>query len=109
MKYFKYLATVIALLSSNNAGALSLNDAISESLANNLLLKMESNSVDIAEEASDFARAPPLLARRVVRGAAEQAVCREREDPRRAAPAATRRLLLRPLAAHPHMDICIWI
>ena len=50
MKYFKYLATVVALLSSNNAGALSLNDAISESLANNLLLKMEANNVDIAEE-----------------------------------------------------------
>jgi outer membrane protein len=50
MKYFKYLATVVAFLSSSNAGALSLNDAISESLANNLLLKMEANSVDIAEE-----------------------------------------------------------
>ena len=50
MKYFNYLATVVALLLSNNAGALSLNDAISESLANNLLLKMEANSVDIAEE-----------------------------------------------------------
>ena len=50
MKYFKYLATILALLSSNNAGALSLNDAISESLANNLLLKIEANSVDIAEE-----------------------------------------------------------
>ena len=50
MRYLKYLATVVALLTSNNAGALSLNDAISESLANNLLLKMEANSVDIAEE-----------------------------------------------------------
>ncbi len=50
MKYFKYLATVAALFLSNNAGALSLNDAISESLANNLLLKMEANSVDIAKE-----------------------------------------------------------
>ena len=50
MRYLKYLVTVVALLTSNNAGALSLNDAISESLANNLLLKMEVNSVDIAEE-----------------------------------------------------------
>ena len=40
----------MALLSTSSAGALSLNDAISESLANNLLLKMEANSVDIAEE-----------------------------------------------------------
>jgi outer membrane protein len=40
----------MTLLSTSSAGALSLNDAISESLANNLLLKMEANSVDIAEE-----------------------------------------------------------
>ena len=40
----------MALLATSSAGALSLNDAISESLANNLLLKMEANSVDIAEE-----------------------------------------------------------
>ena len=40
----------MVLLSTSSAGALSLNDAISESLANNLLLKMEANSVDIAEE-----------------------------------------------------------
>ena len=50
MKFFKYFTTLIALLSTSSAGALSLNDAISESLANNLLLKMEANSVDIAEE-----------------------------------------------------------
>ena len=40
----------MTLLSTSSAGALSLNDAISESLANNLLLKMEANSVDIAAE-----------------------------------------------------------
>ena len=40
----------MTLFSTSSAGALSLNDAISESLANNLLLKMEANSVDIAEE-----------------------------------------------------------
>ena len=40
----------MVLLATSSAGALSLNDAISESLANNLLLKMEANSVDIAEE-----------------------------------------------------------
>ena len=50
MKFFKYFTTLMALLSTSSAGALSLNDAISESLANNLLLKMEANSVDIAEE-----------------------------------------------------------
>ena len=50
MRFFKYFAIIIALLSTSSAGALSLNDAISESLANNLLLKMEANSVDIAEE-----------------------------------------------------------
>ena len=50
MKFFKYFTTLMVLLSTSSAGALSLNDAISESLANNLLLKMEANSVDIAEE-----------------------------------------------------------
>ena len=50
MKFFKYFAIIMTLLSTSSAGALSLNDAISESLANNLLLKMEANSVDIAEE-----------------------------------------------------------
>ncbi len=50
MRFFKYFAIIITLLSTSSAGALSLNDAISESLANNLLLKMEANSVDIAEE-----------------------------------------------------------
>ena len=50
MRFFKYFAIIMTLLSSSSAGALSLNDAISESLANNLLLKMEANSVDIAEE-----------------------------------------------------------
>ena len=50
MKIFKYFTTLMVLLSTSSAGALSLNDAISESLANNLLLKMEANSVDIAEE-----------------------------------------------------------
>ena len=50
MRFFKYFTIIMALLSMNSAGALSLNDAISESLANNLLLKMEANSVDIAEE-----------------------------------------------------------
>ena len=50
MRFFKYFAIIITLFSTSNAGALSLNDAISESLANNLLLKMEANSVDIAEE-----------------------------------------------------------
>ena len=50
MRFFKYFAIIMTLLSTSSAGALSLNDAISESLANNLLLKMEANSVDIAEE-----------------------------------------------------------
>ena len=50
MRFFKYFAIIITLLSTSSAEALSLNDAISESLANNLLLKMEANSVDIAEE-----------------------------------------------------------
>ena len=50
MKFFVYLITLSTLLLSNNAGALSLNEAIDESLANNLLLKMEANAVDIAEE-----------------------------------------------------------
>ena len=50
MRFFKYFAIIVTLLSTSSAGALSLNDAISESLANNLLLKMEANSVDIAEE-----------------------------------------------------------
>ncbi|MDC3163367.1 TolC family protein [Pelagibacteraceae bacterium] len=50
MRFFKYFAIITTLLSTSSAGALSLNDAISESLANNLLLKMEANSVDIAEE-----------------------------------------------------------
>ena len=50
MRFFKYFAIIMNLLSTSSAGALSLNDAISESLANNLLLKMEANSVDIAEE-----------------------------------------------------------
>ena len=50
MRFFKYFAIMMTLLSTSSAGALSLNDAISESLANNLLLKMEANSVDIAEE-----------------------------------------------------------
>ena len=50
MKFFLYLITLSTLLLSNNAGALSLNEAIDESLANNLLLKMEANAVDIAEE-----------------------------------------------------------
>ena len=50
MRFFKYFAILVTLLSTSSAGALSLNDAISESLANNLLLKMEANSVDIAEE-----------------------------------------------------------
>ncbi len=50
MRFFKYFAIIMSLLSTSSAGALSLNDAISESLANNLLLKMEANSVDIAEE-----------------------------------------------------------
>ena len=50
MRFYKYFAIIITLLSTSSAGALSLNDAISESLANNLLLKMEANSVDIAEE-----------------------------------------------------------
>ncbi|MDC3085919.1 TolC family protein [Pelagibacteraceae bacterium] len=50
MKFFVYLISLSTLLLSNNAGALSLNEAIDESLANNLLLKMEAHSVDIAEE-----------------------------------------------------------
>ena len=50
MKFFVHLITLSTLLLSNNAGALSLNEAIDESLANNLLLKMEANAVDIAEE-----------------------------------------------------------
>ena len=50
MRFFRYFAIIMTLLSTSSAGALSLNDAISESLANNLLLKMEANSVDIAEE-----------------------------------------------------------
>ena len=50
MKFFVYLISLSTLLLSNNAGALSLNEAIDESLANNLLLKMEANAVDIAEE-----------------------------------------------------------
>ena len=50
MRFFKYFVIIVTLLSTSSAGALSLNDAISESLANNLLLKMEANSVDIAEE-----------------------------------------------------------
>ena len=50
MRFFKYFAIIMTLLSTSSAGALSLNDAISESLVNNLLLKMEANSVDIAEE-----------------------------------------------------------
>ena len=50
MKFFVNLITLSTLLLSNNAGALSLNEAIDESLANNLLLKMEANAVDIAEE-----------------------------------------------------------
>ncbi len=50
MRFSKYFAIIMTLLSTSSAGALSLNDAISESLANNLLLKMEANSVDIAEE-----------------------------------------------------------
>ena len=50
MKFFVNLITLSTLLLSNNAGALSLNEAINESLANNLLLKMEANAVDIAEE-----------------------------------------------------------
>ncbi len=50
MKFFVYLITLFTLLLANNAGALSLNEAIDESLANNLLLKMEANAVDIAEE-----------------------------------------------------------
>jgi len=50
MRFFNYFAIIMTLLSTSSAGALSLNDAISESLANNLLLKMEANSVDIAEE-----------------------------------------------------------
>ena len=50
MRFFKYFAIIMTLLSTSSASALSLNDAISESLANNLLLKMEANSVDIAEE-----------------------------------------------------------
>jgi Outer membrane protein len=50
MKFFVYLITFLTLLLSSNAGALSLNEAIDESLANNLLLKMEANAVDIAEE-----------------------------------------------------------
>ena len=50
MRFFKYFAIIMTLFSTSSAGALSLNDAISESLANNLLLKMEANSVDIAEE-----------------------------------------------------------
>ncbi len=50
MRFFKYFAIIMTLLSTSSAGALSLNEAISESLANNLLLKMEANSVDIAEE-----------------------------------------------------------
>ena len=50
MRFFKYFAIIMTLLSTSSAGALSLNDAISESLANNLQLKMEANSVDIAEE-----------------------------------------------------------
>ena len=50
MKFFVYLITLSTLLLSNNAGALSLNEAIDESLANNLLLKIEANAVDIAEE-----------------------------------------------------------
>ncbi len=50
MKFFVYLITLSTLLLSKNAGALSLNEAIDESLANNLLLKMEANAVDIAEE-----------------------------------------------------------
>ena len=50
MRFFKYFAIIMTLLSTSSAGALSLNDAISESLANNLLLKMEANTVDIAEE-----------------------------------------------------------
>ena len=50
MRFVKYFAIIMTLLSTSSAGALSLNDAISESLANNLLLKMEANSVDIAEE-----------------------------------------------------------
>ena len=50
MRFFKYFAIIMTLLSTSSAGALSLNDAISESLANNLLLKMEANSIDIAEE-----------------------------------------------------------
>ena len=50
MRFFKYFAIIVTLFSTSSAGALSLNDAISESLANNLLLKMEANSVDIAEE-----------------------------------------------------------
>ena len=50
MRFLKYFVIIMTLLSTSSAGALSLNDAISESLANNLLLKMEANSVDIAEE-----------------------------------------------------------
>ncbi len=50
MKFFVYLISLSTLLLSNNAGALSLNEAIDESLANNLLLKIEANAVDIAEE-----------------------------------------------------------
>ena len=50
MKFLTYLATIFALILSNNANALSLYDAINESLTNNLLLQMEANTVDIAEE-----------------------------------------------------------
>ena len=50
MKFFIYLLSLAALLTTSYVQALSLNDAINESLANNLLLKMEANSVDIAEE-----------------------------------------------------------